>query len=391
MCAGIAVAGTGIGTFAFAPMIEYLNSVYTWRGTMLILGGLLFNITVCGFVYIPVEDNVSPSSSDDFGTMTVDENIVENGSSFYTNGLTKDDRLTQSVVILPTYIKCVDDLKESMKNDVKVPIAGSGDAARVFANSVDRINNQHQSAGVKLHTGDHTQGLKFFASSHRLLLAVRRRGEALSHQHRRQSISCPNMTTRLGDGHGLVGSEEEEEEEWQTSNGGVSTLWREMRQTCLEMFDTRLLRDVTFLFFALSSLFLYVSYDVPYVYTPDLMQSLVGKEESSHVIAISGVTNTVGQIAIGYLGDKPCLSSLYLYAILTALAGVVTFFVPLLTTYWQMCTYGALYGLFISGAYALTSIVLVDMFGVDRLTSAFGSLLLAQGIAGLVGPPIAGK
>ena len=42
-----------------------------------------------------------------------------------------------------------------------------------------------------------------------------------------------------------------------------------------------------------------------------------------------------------------------------------------------------------SGAYVgLTSVVLVDLLGLDKLTNAFGLLLLFQGIASVMGPPI---
>lgn len=45
---GLAVSGSGIGTFVFAPLIELLLEEYTWRGTMLIMSGLMLNIVVCG-------------------------------------------------------------------------------------------------------------------------------------------------------------------------------------------------------------------------------------------------------------------------------------------------------------------------------------------------------
>lgn len=44
-----------------------------------------------------------------------------------------------------------------------------------------------------------------------------------------------------------------------------------------------------------------------------------------------------------------------------------------------------------SGAYVgLTSVVLVDLLGMERLTNAFGLLLMFQGIASVIGPPICG-
>ena len=53
--------------------------------------------------------------------------------------------------------------------------------------------------------------------------------------------------------------------------------------------------------------------------------------------------------------------------------------------------YCAVFGV-TSGAYVgLTSVVLVDLLGLDKLTNAFGLLLLFQGIASIIGPPIIGK
>lgn len=44
-----------------------------------------------------------------------------------------------------------------------------------------------------------------------------------------------------------------------------------------------------------------------------------------------------------------------------------------------------------AGVYVLlTSVVLVDLLSVEKLSNSFGLVLLFQGIASLVGPPIAG-
>lgn len=48
------------------------------------------------------------------------------------------------------------------------------------------------------------------------------------------------------------------------------------------------------------------------------------------------------------------------------------------------------FGLFIAANYALTSIILVELITLDRFTNAYGLLLLVQGIANLIGPPLAG-
>ena len=53
---GIAVAGSGIGTFVFAPLSEHLIEQYSWKGTVLIIGGLMLNICACGAVFRPIID-----------------------------------------------------------------------------------------------------------------------------------------------------------------------------------------------------------------------------------------------------------------------------------------------------------------------------------------------
>lgn len=53
-------------------------------------------------------------------------------------------------------------------------------------------------------------------------------------------------------------------------------------------------------------------------------------------------------------------------------------------------TYAAFFGFFSGGYVGLTSIVIVDLVGVDKLSDAFGVLLLFQGVAVAIGTPICG-
>ncbi len=53
--------------------------------------------------------------------------------------------------------------------------------------------------------------------------------------------------------------------------------------------------------------------------------------------------------------------------------------------------YASLFGFFSGGYVGLTSIIIVDLVGVDKLSDAFGVLLLFQGVAVAIGTPIVGK
>lgn len=132
---GLAVCGSGIGTFIFAPLTQFLIDEYGWRGATLILGGLLLNLAVCGALMRDLpwtttqkklkakerketrrRQRSKASSADTFSvsnstnTASALQPIVENPEE---EGEKDDpDRLCSSLVNLPTYVK----------NGEKVPI-----------------------------------------------------------------------------------------------------------------------------------------------------------------------------------------------------------------------------------------------------------------------------
>jgi len=71
--------------------------------------------------------------------------------------------------------------------------------------------------------------------------------------------------------------------------------------------------------------------------------------------------------------------------------GVVTALVPLLTSYEALSVVSGAFGLLIAANYSLTSIILVELIAIDRFTNAYGLLLLVQGVANLIGPPLGGR
>lgn len=75
-----------------------------------------------------------------------------------------------------------------------------------------------------------------------------------------------------------------------------------------------------------------------------------------------------------------------------ALCGAVTSMIPVVVNdYYALCAISGAFGLFIAANYSLTSIILVELITLERFTNAYGLLLLVQGIANLMGPPLAGK
>lgn len=51
-----------IGTFIFAPIIQFLVDEYTWRGCVIIMAGIYLNIAVTGAVFLPVRPSPGPTT-----------------------------------------------------------------------------------------------------------------------------------------------------------------------------------------------------------------------------------------------------------------------------------------------------------------------------------------
>ncbi|XP_063819779.1 monocarboxylate transporter 12 [Pseudophryne corroboree] len=60
---GIAMSGSGIGTFILAPVVQLLIEQFSWRGALLILGGFVANLCVCGALMRPI--NLKEHSSNE--------------------------------------------------------------------------------------------------------------------------------------------------------------------------------------------------------------------------------------------------------------------------------------------------------------------------------------
>lgn len=165
----------------------------------------------------------------------------------------------------------------------------------------------------------------------------------------------------------------------------------EFKTLLVSILDLSYFRDIHFLLFAISNFLLYTWYDVPYVYLTDNATEMgFSPSQSSMLISIIGIVNMVGEIVLGWMGDRKSVNANAVYAVCMGLCGLVTALVPLFSDYFTLSFLAGAFGLFIAANYSLTSIILVELITLERFTNAYGLLLLVQGVANLVGPPLAG-
>lgn len=93
---------------------------------------------------------------------------------------------------------------------------------------------------------------------------------------------------------------------------------------------------------------------------------------------------------LGYISDKSWVNRLWVYNVCLIICGLATVASVFCLDFQSLAIYSAVFGFTIGAYVGLTSVILVDLLGLDKLTNAFGLLLLFQGIATFVGPPIVG-
>lgn len=164
-----------------------------------------------------------------------------------------------------------------------------------------------------------------------------------------------------------------------------------IRNAFQEMIDLELLKDSVMLLLCVSNLLGMMGFYIPFVFLKDLAHSHgVSPADSRYLVPVIGVTNTIGRVFFGWLADRGYVSALAINNFSLLACGVLTLIAPLLPTFSLQLTYAALFGFIISAYVCLTSIVLADLLGLEKLTNSFGLLVVARGIASLAGSPFAG-
>ncbi|VDI12055.1 Hypothetical predicted protein [Mytilus galloprovincialis] len=168
-----------------------------------------------------------------------------------------------------------------------------------------------------------------------------------------------------------------------------------MKTPCKQMnkplFDISIFTNVRYVMFALSGFILYIGYDVPYLLYVNRATSIDNTQERAmFMVDLMIYLHTFGILLYGFLGDRKQINRRYLYSGSLLLTGAVVAIVPLFTTFLPCTILAGLFGLFSASTEVLTSLIIVDILGIDKLSDAYGVVLFLQGVSSLVGPPVVG-
>ncbi|ESO12384.1 hypothetical protein HELRODRAFT_63243 [Helobdella robusta] len=351
LATGLAVCGAGVGTFIFAPFTHILITEYGWKGTVLIDSAILLNCVIFGALFRPVK--LIPVTTEP----TIEEELMDINPTSIVNVIS--DVKTRSSLL---------DVSKSESDQ---------------QHHRRRVQSESQSNN-KTHPVSNVNAIRKDALYNASLLNI-----PLYRENRKEytksmtSVNAPDLETVTENGDCSI----------------CSCLSKETRKECKEMLDIKLLYDVSFLLFCISNFLTSVGFGVPLFFLVDRGMDQdwakdgdqqAHRKQLSLLISIVGILNTVGRIFFGWLADRKFVNRLMLYNTVLVLCGLFTIASSLCTNFALMSLYAGSFGLLIGVYVCLTPVVLVDLLGLEKLSNAFGVVLLFQGIGGVVGPPLAG-
>ena len=114
------------------------------------------------------------------------------------------------------------------------------------------------------------------------------------------------------------------------------------------------------------------------------------KNSAALLLSIVSALDLVGRIGGASLSDIDFIPKYYYFVGGLGMSGIALALLPMATNYRMLSFFCGLFGIS-SGTYiGITTVVLADMLGADRLSSSYGIALFVNGVLQLLGPPIIG-
>uniref|UniRef100_A0A915HY52 Monocarboxylate transporter n=1 Tax=Romanomermis culicivorax TaxID=13658 RepID=A0A915HY52_ROMCU len=410
LATGIAVCGSGIGTFIFAPLIELLLEHFSWQQTMLILSGIILQCILFAAVYkalTPTKQQVAKVNEKLHEYEEEQERKMTDKASDspkLVNGKGADNNFATNLSNKQAAIERFNNAIGEVHNDLRQRNLSVGQ--RAFRSTMDLSLYRKQTFPVQAPASELLKPLTggggegdtdlyneiskrsvavfnrplsrmdiFYAGS------VRNLPQFKSHQDVRHFIaSTLSIPAAMAAEETVPGASLEPES---TKKGVQNTL--------RSVLDFSLFSSPTFIILALSGFFTLTGFFVPFIYLPKMAMSFgIAKGKATFLVSVLGMTNIVARIFCGWLSDQPCANPLMINNVALIAAGVATAFAPHFESYALLCGYCVIFGTGTACFASLRSIICVQLLGLEKLTNAFGLLLLFMGIASLIGSPLAG-
>uniref|UniRef100_A0A915PUE6 Major facilitator superfamily (MFS) profile domain-containing protein n=1 Tax=Setaria digitata TaxID=48799 RepID=A0A915PUE6_9BILA len=156
------------------------------------------------------------------------------------------------------------------------------------------------------------------------------------------------------------------------------------------MVDTSLLSDPSFILIAITAFLTLFCLFVPFIFLGKQANTVgATSSQQSYLLLFIGLVNIFGRIFCGLISDLPKVDPLFVHNLGIIIGGLATCAVPLLTHYWMFVVYTIPFAWSVACFSSLRTIICIELLGLEKLSNAFGMMMLCMGIAVLIGPPLA--
>lgn len=364
---------------------------------MLIIGAITLNTLVCGLLYHPVEQHMKIVFLDegiDNEALTLDESVggkqesekMEEDAKFGNDEpIRKFSELLHNVVLESTTEKAACEHPKK-KADYKANDTILGLRYNVIKNKDSWIQEETPR--------ENTSNANEFRMAIRPSLAkedglnsdtqsLSRRGSVVNEKDGRSKLDSSKEDSRV-----CV----EEPRRDDARSGSVKTLKkRDNKSEKAPFFDLSVLRDPIYLVILISNSTSAISNTNFMILLPSYaITEGFDKNSSALLLSIVSALDLVGRIGGASLSDIDFVPKYYYFVGGLGTSGIALALLPMATSYTMLSFFCGLFGLS-SGMYiGITTVILADMLGTEKLSSSYGISLFVNGVLQLVGPPVCG-
>lgn len=157
------------------------------------------------------------------------------------------------------------------------------------------------------------------------------------------------------------------------------------------IFNLSLLRDLKFIIFLFNNILWNIGSLILLVICTDFAYKLgMPKDRGAVLISTVGLCSLIGRVLVAFLANHKQCNRFMVFIASTAISGVAIGLYPVGKTLEVLIFFSAWYGLFFGTQLGVLAVVTAELFGVERLTSAYGYLMFGNGAGAMLGPPLAG-
>ena len=129
---------------------------------------------------------------------------------------------------------------------------------------------------------------------------------------------------------------------------------------------------------------------VPYIFVPHMMTLQdISSSETSLAMSVLAVSNGLGRLLSGLSTNYPN-NVFIVQGIFGSIATLCMFVLPHCSNVYQFCVTTGIYGISIAPLIVLNTTALVNIVGMDSLSTAFGMMATICGFSGMIGPTVIG-